>query len=140
MNNEKSDAKGSATTITAADEQVTLTEERPELSDTLGVNSTILSSVLSAGRQESELSWPSKGVDYYAYIDTNKVFSCDFRKPSDWGKKIITDTLSDMAGAMQKHHLEISQNDISIEGYTGRFAFAAKASGSTAERYADIAP
>ncbi|MBX8570233.1 hypothetical protein K5D36_11130 [Pseudomonas cichorii] len=85
------------------------------------------------------MSWPGKGVDYYAYVETNE-FTTLFQQPTDWGDKKASYQL-DTPNTMQHGNLQISENDIGYLSHTGRYSWQlSKNQQPIADRYADIAP
>ncbi|RMQ44956.1 hypothetical protein ALQ04_01499 [Pseudomonas cichorii] len=85
------------------------------------------------------MSWPGKGVDYYAYVETNE-FTTLFQQPTDWGDKTASYQL-DTPNTMQHGNLQISENDISWHSHTGHYSWQlSKNQAPIADKYADIAP
>ncbi|GFM82717.1 hypothetical protein PSCICN_34090 [Pseudomonas cichorii] len=85
------------------------------------------------------MGWPGKGVDYYAYVETND-FTTLFQQPTDWGDKTASYQL-DTPNTMQHGNLQISESDIGYLSHTGRYSWhLSKNQKPIADKYADIAP
>lgn len=99
----------------------------------------LINAALAAGKNTSNISWPSKGVDYYTFLG-NSSFSTTFEKPTDWGKKTssygVNKTLS-----MQSGNLQIAEDDIGWSSHTGRYQWQLKQNNALmTSGYAEIAP
>jgi hypothetical protein len=109
-----------------------------------GVKSRRRDAILNAARAEgkavTDIDWPSKGVDYYAYLGAGGAFGSSFSQPVDWGDNTQTYALNS-PGVMQSGNLQIAENDIGLLDHTGQFAWDVLQSGMLLDSaYADIAP
>lgn len=108
-----------------------------------GPRGALLAAAAAEDTSAALMSWPSKGVDFYAYLDNGGPqalgFGCVFSKPVDWGGGTKQYRLP--AGSMQRGNLQIAENDIGLFEHTGRYRWEAFQMGtSLASRYAEIAP
>jgi hypothetical protein len=102
-----------------------------------GRKAALLQAAESSGK--ALIDWPSKGVDYYAFLNASNNSGAAFSQPVDWGRSAAVYTL-DAVGVMQTGNLQIAENDIGV-GHTGQFSWTATQSGTTLQSgFADIAP